>query len=316
MLGLGGNLSTVFVIIGLLVVLNFARKFVTFVWVHFLRPAKSLKELGQWAVVTGASDGIGKGYAMELARRGLNIFLLSRSQSKLDEVSQEIQSKFKVETKTLAIDFTKFQRGSPNLEKVSAALQNLEIGVLINNVGISYQFPQYFAEISTDAVSDLLACNLDSTVWLTRAVLPSMEARRSGAIVNVSSLSAHISSPLLSVYSATKAFIENFSISLNAEYKSKGISVQSQTAAFVATKLAKIRSASLTVPSPAAYARAAVKQIGYEPAVTPFWAHDIQLSLVTALPKSIAAKYVLGLHKGLRGRALKKQASQEVDKQS
>jgi len=190
----------------------------------------------------------------------------------------------------------------------------MEVGVLINNVGVSYAFPQYFSEISAEAVDELLACNLDSTVWLTRAVLPGMEARKSGAIVNVSSLSAHISSPLLSAYSASKAFIENFSISLNAEYRSKGICVQSQTAAFVATKLAKIRSASLTVPSPATYARAAVRQIGFAPAVAPYWAHAIQLAVVTSLPKAFAAKYVLGLHKGLRARALKKQASQEAAK--
>jgi len=210
----------------------------------------------------------------------------------------------------MAIDFTKFQRGSPNLDKVTTALQSLEVGVLINNVGISYPYPQYFTEISAEAVNEMLSCNIDSTVWMTRAVLPSMEARKSGAIVNVSSLSAHIASPLLSAYAASKSFIENFSVSLGTEYRSKGVCIQSHTAAFVATKLAKIRSASLTVPSPAAYAKAAVRQIGYGTAVTPYWAHAIQLAIVTSLPKPFVAKYVLGLHKGIRTRALKKQAQE------
>jgi len=297
--------------IGLVIALIFVKNLVAFIWVHFLRPGKDVAKYGAWAVVTGATDGIGKAYANELAKRGMNVFLLSRSQEKLNAVSTEIETKYKVKTQTMAIDFSKFSRTSTNLEKVTAALQNMEIGVLINNVGISYAFPQYLTEIKAETVDELLACNMDSTVWLTRAVLPSMEARKSGVIVNVSSLSAHISSPLLSAYSASKAFIENFSVSLNAEYRSKGICVQSHTAAFVATKLAKMKP-SLTVPSPAAYARAAVRQIGYEPAVTPYWAHAIQLAFVTSLPKTFAANYVLKLHKSIRVRALKKQASQEA----
>jgi len=225
-----------------------------------------------------------------------------------------LQTKYKVEAKTLAVDFTKFQRDSPALQKVTAAISGLEVGVLINNVGMSYSHPQYFNEISAEAVGEVMACNLDSTVWLTRAVLPGMEERRKGVIVNVSSLSAHISSPLLSAYSATKAFIENFSVSLNAEYKSKGVVIQSHTAALVATKLAKIRSASLFVPSAATYARAAVRQIGHAAAVTPYWPHALQLAFIRCIPKSFAANYVLGLHKGIRSKAMKKLASSESQK--
>jgi len=309
MFGSNGTCSGIFALVGIVIALIFLKNVLTSIWVHFLRPGKNVARYGSWAVITGATDGIGKAYACELAKQGMNVFLLSRTQSKLDEVAAEIGNKFKVKTQTMAVDFSKFQRNSPNFEKVNTALQNMEVGVLINNVGMSYSYPQYFTEIGGESVEELISTNVDSTVWMTRAVLPGMEARKSGAIVNVSSLSAHISSPLLSTYSASKAFIENLSVSLNAEYRSRGICVQSHTAAFVATKLAKIRNASLTVPSPTAYARAAVKQIGYEPAVTPYWAHAIQLAVVTALPKSFAATYVLGLHKGIRTRALKKQAA-------
>jgi len=83
----------------------------------FLRPGSNMRRYGQWAVVTGATDGIGKAYAYELAKRGMNVFLLSRTQSKLDEVASEIGSKFKVKTQVMAIDFSKFHRNSPNLEK-------------------------------------------------------------------------------------------------------------------------------------------------------------------------------------------------------
>jgi len=304
----------VLAVVGLVIALCMLKNVLGFVWVYFLRPAKNIKKFGQWAVITGATDGIGKAYAHELARRGMSVFLLSRNQQKLDEVAQELSSKFKVETKTMAIDFTKFQRGSPNLEKVSAAIQSMEVGVLINNVGVSYDYPQYFTEFASESVGDLMACNLDAVVWLTRAVLPAMEARKSGAIVNVSSLLALSSSPLLSVYSATKAFIENFSISLNAEYKSRGVSIQSHVSALVATKLAKIRNASLFTPSPGTFARAAVRQIGYAPSVAPYWPHALQLAVVSCLPKRLAAKYMLDLHKAIRARALKKLASSDSQK--
>lgn len=83
-----------------------ALKVVTNLYMFTLNSGINLKKYGSWAVVTGCTDGIGKAYAEKLAKKGLNIVLISRSQNKLDELAKEIQSKFNVETKTIAADFT------------------------------------------------------------------------------------------------------------------------------------------------------------------------------------------------------------------
>ena len=97
--------------------------------------------------------------------------------------------------------------------------------------------------------------------------------------------------------------------SMNVEMAPKGIHVQCQVPLMVATKLAKIRKASLTVPSPATYAKAGVRAIGYDAVVSPYWAHKIQLFFLSAIPGS--ASIVFGMHKSLRARALKKLASKK-----
>jgi 17beta-estradiol 17-dehydrogenase / very-long-chain 3-oxoacyl-CoA reductase len=97
-----------------------------------------------------------------------------------------------------------------------------------------------------------------------------------------------------------------FSQSLNAEYKKQGIHVQVQTPLFVATKLAKIKKASLTVPSPAGYARAAVRFIGYEDSISPYWSHALQLHIMSLMPRNVLAWIVYDMHAGLRKKGLKK----------
>lgn len=186
------------------------------------------------------------------------------------------------------------------------AIKGLDIGVLINNVGQSYDFPMYFDELTEDQVHSLVELNVTSTLHMTRLVLPTMVAKKKGAVVNLASAASRNPSPLLALYSGAKSFIELFSQSLDAEYKGKGIRVQVQTPLFVATKLAKIRKASLTVPAPAGYAKAAVRFIGYEDSVSPYWSHAFQLYLMSCMPKPVLSAIVFNMHAGLRKRGLKK----------
>ena len=133
-----------------------------------------------------------------------------------------------------------------------------------------------------------------------------MVARKRGAIVNTSSAAGTQISPLLAGYSAAKGGIVAFSKSLHYELKAKNIDVQVQTPLWVTTKLAKIRKSSLTVPSPSTYARAAVNAIGYGPASSPYWAHDLQLAVVDMLPTFLAVKIVSDMHHSIRKRGMKK----------
>lgn len=155
--------------------------------------------------------------------------------------------------------------------------------------------------------------NVSSTVWMTRLVLgdegtEGMVKRRRGAIINTSSGAGRATSPLLAEYSAAKSFIEMFSKGLKAELATFGITVQVQAPLFVATKLAKIRKTSLTVPSPAAYARAAASHIGYEDSVSPYWSHALQLWALRQLPEWVNIQIGLKMHLPIRKAGMRKEA--------
>jgi len=89
-----------------------------------------------------------------------------------------------------------------------------------------------------------------------------------------------------------KGYVEHFTASMHKEYSSKGIHFQVQSPLFVTTKLAKIRKASLTVPTPKAFAASSVKAMGYELQTSPFWAHALQLAVMGALPSFVLDKVI------------------------
>lgn len=278
----------------------------------FLRPGKNLKKLGQWCVITGATDGIGKAYAMSLAKKGINIVLISRTESKLHDVVKEIADNgYGVDTKIVVCDYSRFDQQAR--ATVYKAIKDLEVGILVNNVGISYRYPMYFHELDDDSVNQLIEMNINSTVWMTRMVLPGMLRRNRGAIVNLSSGSAMYNMPLLAEYSGSKSFLEKFSRALNEEYKSKGITCQCQIPFYVATKLAKMRK-SLMVPTPKEYASAGTKWIGYDdPVASPIFLHALQGYILDHLPESIVSSIVMSMHMATRKRGLKKDARQAAE---
>lgn len=124
--------------------------------------------------------------AFELAKKGMNIILISRSLDKLKVTADSIKEKYpKIDVKSLDIDFGKFDEGAR--KRVADFISGLDIGVLVNNVGMSYPFTKYFDELTDSNVDQLIKLNVDSTTWMTRIVLPGMKAKKRGAIINMAS---------------------------------------------------------------------------------------------------------------------------------
>lgn len=183
-------------------------------WVYraFLRPSKDLRYYGSWGIVTGATDGIGKSFAYQLARAGLNLILVSRSSTKLKAVSKDIQSEFPdTKIKIIELDFAEDDIGA-GIAEIKEVIEDLDVGILINNVGITYPNASFFHGVDEKVWMNLVKVNVKGTTWVTKAVLPKMIKKNRGAIVNIGSGAAVIvpSHPLYAIYAATKAYVINF----------------------------------------------------------------------------------------------------------
>ncbi|XP_074319047.1 very-long-chain 3-oxoacyl-CoA reductase 1-like [Silene latifolia] len=290
-------------------------KFIKWVWVMFIRSPKKLTNYGSWALITGCTDGIGKALASDLASDGLNLTLVGRNQLKLEAISNEILEKHgkeNIETKIIVIDFAKIV-GEEVEMKIKEEIEGLDVGVLVNNVGMLNSKPKFFHEVDFEEIHDLINVNLNSLTWVTRAVLPCMLKKKKGAIVNIGSGStcAVPSFPLFALYAATKGYLAMFSRSLSVEYQQHGIDVQCQIPFLVATKMAlMIRILPVPpffIPSPEQYSKASIRCIGFEPLCVPYWTHAFQWCLSSLLPESVVNWVLFKYFVGLRRKMIQKE---------
>ena len=175
---------------------------------------------GRWAVVTGASSGLGRGLAAGLADRGMSLVLTGRNEARLDETAHQIRRAApSVKVETVAADLSSRSGVSALLDQVG----DRPVEVLVNNAGFgSYGL---FAEADPDREADEVAVDVGTVVTLARAFLPGMLARGSGGILNVASTIAFQPAPYQAVYGANKAFVLSFSQALWAEARAAGVAV-------------------------------------------------------------------------------------------
>lgn len=181
-----------------------------------------LNASGKIAFITGASGGIGKEFARQLADRGYNLVLVAHQLEGLNQLAEEIEGHYPVHATTLVADFTK----TTDVINVVAYIKNAErVDVLVNCAGYSEHTPFY--EQDEISVLNMLNVQVMATVRLVHAALPKMIARRGGGIVTVSSLAAFTPAPGASMYSASKAFLNTFMETLHMEVHNYDIKVQS-----------------------------------------------------------------------------------------
>ncbi|WRT66696.1 long-chain 3-oxoacyl-CoA reductase [Kwoniella shivajii] len=276
-----------------------------------------------WALVTGCTSGIGLEFARQLAKKRFNVILIGRRKNALDEVSQELESKYGVETKSFIVDVsTPGSSRDEALSQIELFAKSNDLGVLINNVGASHAMPVAFAETERSEMNSIIETNINWTLLLTRAVIPSMIARSSkrgspkSLIMSIGSLSGRIPSPLLATYSGTKAALSTWTKALAEEVKEKGVEVELVQAAFVVSNMSKIRRSSALVPTPANFVRSVLSSFGlprgaqgrpYER--TPFWTHaflDYVVGFAGYLSEVTGIKVINSMHKDIRKRALRK----------
>ncbi|KAF2668162.1 NAD(P)-binding protein [Microthyrium microscopicum] len=186
-----------------------------------------------WALITGASDGVGKGFAQELLERGFNVLLHGRNKAKLEALQTTFQEAYPARTISIAIaDASSYEVA--DLDKIAQQVSSLPDGgrlrVLINNVGgagavIGKPICHTFAEMTGNEVDTLINVNARFPARLTNALMPVLTQSPS-LIINIGSMAGQASLPYLVMYNAVKAFNLSFSTGLAEEMKYQGHDVQ------------------------------------------------------------------------------------------
>lgn len=176
---------------------------------------------GETVLITGASSGLGETFARVLARRGLNLILVARSQAKLQSLATELSGQYGSRVEVIAVDLSR-EMAPLTVYKATQQL-GLTVDLLINNAGLG--FYGFFEQSSLEEQHEIIMVNVTATLELTRVFLPAMLAKNKGAVINVSALAAFQPMPRMATYAASKAFILSLSEALWAEYRHRGVHI-------------------------------------------------------------------------------------------
>lgn len=175
----------------------------------------------RFAVVTGASSGIGVAYAERMAERGYNLILVARRRNRLEEIARKIRATTKRAVEIVAADLGEAE----DLSHIEALLtERDDIDVLVNNAGLGALGPT--SQVAAAALENLIKINVLALTRLTHAVLPGFLRRNSGTIINIASIIAVMPTPSGAGYSGTKGYVLNFTRSLQMELAKTGVTIQ------------------------------------------------------------------------------------------
>lgn len=251
------------------------------------------------ALITGASRGIGFELAKLAAGDGYNPILVSRSEPDLLEVKGEIESDYDVRGKVITGDLS--NSATPDEIYREVEQSRYRIDLLVNNAGRGQMGE--FTETDWEVDREMMDLNMEAVVHLTKLFLPGMKERGRGKILNVSSLGAFQPGPLMALYYATKAFVQNFTEGLAEEVESYGITVSALSPGPVDTEF-KIKGKAPTDGSEGSYAVSpeVAAKVGYrglkngKRVTVPGTFTSIAPQLVRFLPRKTVAKFVRKLN--------------------
>lgn len=260
-----------------------------------------IKEYGRWAVITGGTSGIGEAFTYELASRGMNIILLGRSKEKMTKLARHVENLYGISCVILVIDFSSSSiQTIVELEKLA---YEMDIGVLLNSAGLHYSYPMLYHEVDLSVVESMVKVNMESVATVTRAVLPGMIQRRRGLIVNMSSSAGMMPTPYISLYSASKVFVEHLSSSIRPEVEPYNIHVQSLCPMYVSTGMTAyskaLNQSKWLTPLPDVYAKHAIRTFGHYESNTGYFPHYLQTVIMKNSPRFLTLSIGMWMHRFL-----------------
>jgi short-subunit dehydrogenase len=197
-----------------------------FMFIMFFRivfPRAIPIQRGEWALVTGASSGIGLEIARELARHRCRVVLLARSRSALDALKEHLVKEHQADVHVLVCDLSLSSSTRVVFDEINKLTDGYGLDILVNNAG--FATTQEFIDTDLRRQEEMMQLNMVSSTVLTRLFLPQMVSRGRGRIMNIASIVGFLPVPSWSVYSATKAFLLTFSDALHFELRRTGVTV-------------------------------------------------------------------------------------------
>lgn len=173
-----------------------------------------------YTIITGSSKGLGKQFAIECAKRKMNLILVSLPNENLSALCREISETYQVKTDYYEVDLTKRE----SIKKLAQWIhENYAVNMLINNAGIGGTC--IFTDATPEYLDNMIQLNVSAMVLLIRLLLPELKKQPLAYILNVSSLAAFSPLPYKTVYPASKAFIHHFTLGLKAELRDSNVSI-------------------------------------------------------------------------------------------
>ena len=242
------------------------------------------KKYGPWALVTGASSGIGEEFARQLAANGLNVVLVARRKQVLDNIANELERKHDIKAKTIAVDLSQPEA----IDIIDEATKEIEIGLLVNNAAMVVAG----ALVKTEWTDQMQVIQVDIIAPLQLAHLfgRKMSQRGQGGIIFVASVGGYASLPYMANYMATKAYLVSLGEALHYELKKGGVDVTvlcpggTKTGAeFRAKGLdgRKLSGESMMVMAVTPVVDSALKALGQKPTVIPGLVNKIMIFILT-----------------------------------
>ncbi|MFT4572239.1 MAG: short-subunit dehydrogenase [Hyphomicrobiaceae bacterium] len=249
-----------------------------------IQPKSLVARYGTWAVVTGASAGIGVEFARAFAEQGMNCVLVARRRERLEDLAAMLIRDFGVEVRVVDADLTAVE----GLEKVGRVVADLPVAILVNNAG--FGFSGRFDKQPVERLCEMVALNCTAPIVLTHQMLPGMIKRRRGAMIVTGSVAGRQPVPFHTVYSATKAFNLMFGEGLFGELSGMGIDVLVLQPGPVATEFegvaGEVRQDARGDEQPEDTVVTALEHLGQSPSVVSGWFNWLRANISRVLPRS------------------------------
>ena len=233
--------------------------------INIPRPEVSLKHrFGPTALITGASDGIGRAFAIQLAEQGFDLILIARRETALKDLALQLEDGFSVDVQVLALDLSR----PAATAKIIALTESEQVGLVVAAAGFGSVGP--FLEQDIASEGNMVDLNCRSVIELIHGVGQRMSARGRGGIILLGSLVGFQGAPYSATYAATKGFVQSFAEGLAPELKAQGVSVLAVAPAQVETGFAARAGMQMSkAATPDTVARGALAALGKRGTVRP-----------------------------------------------